>query len=254
MRTSAKFALLGGLLALATMPNARSGGRVEYGFDLSNFSTPLLIDNPYWPLLPGSRVIYHEVSDDECVVNEVLVTDDTKNDFTAAYAGLVARVILDRAWLDEDCNGTRGALLESTFDWYAQDNAGNIWYVGEDTSEYLYDDDGNLLSISTEGSWEAGVDGAIAGLIMLASPEPGAFYQQEFYEGAAEDYGKVIGVDRPVSIGLGDFDQCIVTKEWSPLAPGAIEHKHYCPNVGLVLVDELGGKPGGAEAVEIDLP
>lgn len=255
LRTSARFAaLLGGLLALTHLPDARSGGLVEYGFDLADFSTPLAIDNRYWPLLPGTRFVYFEVSDNECVVNEFLVTQDARQDFQNAYAGLAARVILDREWLDEDCDGGRDVLLESTFDWYAQDNAGNVWYFGEDTTEYLYDDQGNFLATSKEGSWQAGVDGAVAGLVMLASPSPGASYQQEFQEDVAEDAAKVIGLDREVSIGLGDFDQCIVTREWTPLEPGGIEHKYYCRDVGLVLVDKLGGKPAAAEAVEIDLP
>jgi hypothetical protein len=255
MRTSIKLAaLVGALLALAVLPDARSGGLVQIRFNLANFSTPLLIDNPYWPQLPGMRVVYFEESDDECIVNEVRVTSRVKLDFLGSYAGLVARVVLDLEWLDEDCDAGRDVLLESTFDWYAQDNAGNIWYVGEDTTEYLYDDDGKFLGTSKEGSWQAGTDGAVAGLIMLARPSPGAFYRQEFYEDVAEDAGKVIGVDRRVSTGLGNFNHCIITKEWSPLSPGGVEHKYYCPNVGLVLIREFGGKPVYVEAVDIDLP
>jgi hypothetical protein len=69
----------------------------------------------------------------------------SKSDFNGDYAGLTARVVLDREWLDEDCDGGRDVLLESTFDWYAQDDSGNIWYVGEDTTEFLYDDAGVFL-------------------------------------------------------------------------------------------------------------
>ncbi|MFC5578221.1 hypothetical protein ACFPOA_09395 [Lysobacter niabensis] len=255
MRTAAKIAaLIGGLIALASMPSARSGGLVEPEFDLADFTTPLLIDNPYWPLLPGGRVIYFEESDDECIVNEVLVTSRAKNDFHGIYAGLAARVVLDREWLDEDCDGGRDVLLESTFDWHAQDDDGNIWYLGEDTTEFLYDDDGQFLGTSTEGSWQAGEDGAVAGLIILAEPSPGAFYQQEFYEDVAEDAAKIIGIDREVTTGLGTFEGCIITKEWSPLSPGSIEQKHYCPDFGLVLIEQMGGKTTVVEAVDIDLP
>jgi hypothetical protein len=255
MRISPKLAaLLGGALALFMASQARGGGLVEYPFDLADFNTPLLIDNPYWPLLPGARVTYFEESADECIVNEVLVTSRAKSDFGGDYVGLTARVVLDREWLDEDCDGGRDVLLESTFDWYAQDDAGNIWYVGEDTTEFLYDDDGGFLGTSKEGSWQAGEDGAVAGLIMLAQPSQGAFYQQEFYEGVAEDAGKVIGVDREVTTGLGTFDGCIITKEWSPLSPGSVEHKHYCPDFGLVLIEQMGGKTTVVEAVDIDLP
>lgn len=247
-------ALLACALAVIPLSEARSGGLVEYPFDLGNFSTPLLIDNPYWPLLPGLTVVYHEASGDECVVNEVRVTSQTKQDFSGDYAGLAVRVVLDREWLDEDCDGGRDVVLESTFDWYAQDDTGNIWYLGEDTTEYEYDDEGNFLGTSKEGSWEAGVDGAIAGLIMLAQPQTGLFYQQEFYADVAEDGARVIGTDRTVSTGLGTFTGCIVTKESSPLSPGTIEHKYYCPNAGLVLVKEFSGKTTLAEAVEIDAP
>ena len=247
-------ALLVGALALLVASQARGGGLVEYPFDLAEFSTPLLIDNPYWPLLPGARVVYFEESEDECIVNEVLVTSNTKSDFNGVYAGLTARVVFDREWLDEDCDGGRDVLLESTFDWHAQDDSGNIWYLGEDTTEFLYDDEGGFVGTSKEGSWQAGEDGAVAGLIMLAQPAPGAFYQQEFYEGVAEDAAKVIGVDRKVTINLGDFDGCVITKEWSPLSPGSIEHKHYCPDFGLVLIEHAGGKSDAVEAVEIDLP
>jgi hypothetical protein len=245
----------GAILATATATSAADGGLVEYAFDAADFSTPLTIDNPYWPLVPGTRVVYSEVSEDECVINEFLVTDASKSDFTGVYAALSARVIADREWLDEDCDGGRDLLLEDTFDWYAQDDAGNIWYFGEDTTEFLYDDDGNPIGSSKEGSWQAGDDGAVAGLIMLAEPSPGAFYQQEFYEDVAEDMGKVVGVDRPVSIGLGEFDGCLVTKEWSPLEVGAVEHKHYCPPFGLVLIEGMGGgRRTSTEAIEIDLP
>ena len=254
MHISSKLpALLCGVLALAIASQARGGGLVEEPFDLANFSTPLLIDNPYWPLLPGARVVYFEESEDECIVNEVLVTSDTKSDFNGIYAGLTARVVFDREWLDEDCDGGRDVLLESTFDWHAQDDSGNIWYLSEDTTEFLYDDQGEFLGTSTEGSWQAGEDGAVAGLIMLAQPSPGAFYQQEFYEDVAEDAAKIIGVDREVSTNLGDFSGCIITKEWSPLSPGSIEHKHYCPDFGLVLIEGPGSN-SAIEAVEIDLP
>jgi hypothetical protein len=254
MRTAAKLAgLAGALLLLGSVAPARGGGLVQLQFRLANFSAPLAISNRYWPLVPGRHVVYYEVSGDECIINDFVVTHQSKR-FGGAYAGLRARVIADTEWLDEDCDGGRDVLLEDTDDWYAQDNAGNIWYFGEATTEFLYDDAGNLTGTSTLGSWEAGVDGAIAGLIMLARPANGLFYQQEFYAGIAEDQAKVIGTNTSVSIGLGDFSGCIVTKEWSPLSPGAAEHKHYCPNVGLVLVEKLGGKTAAVEAVDLGLP
>jgi hypothetical protein len=256
MRTPAKLAAaLTGALAFLFAREARAGGLVEIPFDISNFTAPLAIDNPYMPLPPGMRVVFSEVSADECVIDEVEVTSDSKNDFTGAYAGLTARVVLDHAWLDADCDGGRDLLLEDTFDWYAQDDDGNVWYVGEDTTAYEYDEEGNLVDTTKEGSWEAGADGAIAGLIMLAAPSPGDFYQQEFRADVAEDAAKVVGVDRQVITGLGTFDGCLVTKEWSPLSLGSIEHKYYCPDGGgLVVVHEFHGKTTIAEAIEIVVP
>lgn len=256
MRTAAKLAaVLVGALALLAAREARAGGRVEIPFEISNFTSPLAIDNRYMSLPTELRVVFSEVSVDECVVDEVEVTSDSKSDFQGAYAGLVARVVVDRAWLDADCDGGRDLLLEDTIDWFAQDDDGNVWYVGEDTTAYEYDEAGNLQGTSKEGSWEAGIDGAIAGLIMLATPAPGDFYQQEFLADVAEDAAKVIGVDVQVTTGLGTFDGCLVTKEWSPLSQGSIEHKYYCPDIaGLVLVREFHGKTTIAEAIEIDAP
>jgi len=256
MRTPAKLAaVLTGALALLLAHEARAAGLVEIPFDINNFTSPLAIDNPYMPLPPGLRVVFSEVSVDECVVDEVIVTSDSKNGFQGVYTGLSARVVQDRAWHDVDCDGGRDLLLEDTVDWFAQDDDGNVWYVGEDTTAFEYDEEGNLLSTSTEGSWEAGADGAIAGLIMLAAPSPGDFYQQEFRADVAEDAAKVVGVDRQVTTGLGTFDGCLVTKEWSPLSLGSVEHKYYCPDAaGLVLVREFHGKTTIAEAIEIEVP
>lgn len=238
------------LCATAGTANA---GEVLIPFKLSNFSHPLEINNRFLPMPVGRHIVFLEISGDECVIGDTVITNQKKH-LGGAYAGLTARVVADQEWLDEDCDGGRDVLLEDTFDWYAQDNSGHVWYVGEDTTEYLYDDNGDLTGTSKEGSWEAGVDGAIAGLIMLARPQKGLYYQQEFYEGVAEDKAKVIQVRASVSIGLGNFTGCIVTKEWSPLEPGVVEHKSYCPNVGLVLVEGVTGGASGAEAIDLGLP
>lgn len=244
-------AFAGALLAAAP-DTAGAGGLVQYSFNIANFSHPLSITNRYFPLAPGRRIVYYEFTRDECIVNDFVVSSQTKS-FKGAYTGLVARVILDKSWLDRDCDGNRDVLLEDTKDWYAQDNAGNVWYFGEDTIEYQFDANGNPAGSSKFGSWEAGIDGARAGLIMLVNPQIGQYYQQEYYAGVAEDKGKVAALNASVSIGLGDFTGCVVTKEWSPLDTGAIERKSYCPNIGLLLVEEVGMEPGGAEAVKVSM-
>jgi len=144
-----------------------------------------------------------------------------------------------------DWETVNGELSEDTYDWYAQDNNGNVWYFGEDTTEYL--DDGTT---SKEGSWEAGVDGAEPGIVMLAEPIPGTSYRQEYYEGNAEDMGKVLRLNARVAVEYGDFDDCLKTKEWTSLDPGVIEHKYYAPGVGLVLVKELKGTTVRVELID----
>ena len=137
-----------------------------------------------------------------------------------------------------------GELVEDTFDWYAQDTDGNVWYLGEDSKEY---EDGEV--VSTEGSWEAGVDGALAGIIMKAAPAVGDAYRQEYYEGEAEDLAEVIELGARVSVGAGDYDEVIVIEEWTPLEPEVVENKSYAPGVGVILEEKVRGEEGRVELV-----
>ena len=233
-----------------------AGGLVEIDIDFDDdFDDSLNIDNPYWPLQPGNVFVYQASEDDECVVNIIEVTDMQKS-FVEPYDNVIARVVQDTEWADDGCDGIPdGDALETTEDWYAQDDFGHIWYFGEETE----DEDG-----STEGSWEAGMDvadvGSIAepGIIMLAFPAtategsvipaPGLFYAQEYYEDEAEDMGKVKRLKTNVTPEMentldDEYTGCLVTKEWTPLDPGAVEFKYYCPYVGLVLIEELQGGP-----------
>lgn len=240
-------------IALATIllagGNAMAGGYIDADFGAASFSTPLNINNPYWPLDAVGYTFhyYAEESEDECVINEFTITAMTY----VSAVGVNTRIIHDVEWLDEDCTGTKDVILEDTNDWYAQDDNGNIWYFGEDTIEYEYDDEGNFIGTTPEGSWEAGVDGAEAGIVMLADPMPGLFYRQEFLEDEAEDMGKVQRLNAKVSIELGDFDGCLKIKEWTTLEPGSVEHKYYCPGYGLVYIEELKEKTVNVELVAI---
>jgi hypothetical protein len=239
------------LLLLSTAAQPTSGPILPV-FRLTDFPTPLRIDNWYSPMKANTRVVIHELEDGECKVNDVVVTDKVKHDFRDAYAGIAARVVLDRVWSDPQCNGTRHLLLENTADWYGQDRHGNVWYFGEATVEYTYDAAGQRIDSSTEGSWEAGRDGAKAGLVMLAVPVPGIFYRQEYSVGVAEDAARVVKVGIHVSAVLGHFTGCIETRETTALSPGDIEYKYYCPNLGLVRVIAPSAD-GGAEAVAFSL-
>ncbi len=138
-----------------------------------------------------------------------------------------------------------GVLVEDTYDWYAQDNESNVWYFGEDVKNY--DENGNFED--NEGSWEAGVNGAKPGIIMMASPILEYPYRQEYYFENAEDWGKVIAKGVSVTTPAGTYDDCIKTEDWNALEPGVIEYKYYAPGVGFVKEETAGG--GTVELVEI---
>jgi hypothetical protein len=189
------------------------------------------------PWVPGTLFRYEPVPNDDNVVNYVEVTSDTKT-ITVDGRDVDCRVVHD--WVRVD-----GVLSEDTKDWYAQDDAGNVWYCGEDSKEY--DSDGNV--ISTEGSWEAGKDvadigeTALPGIIMPANPKSGECDYQEFYEGEAEDWGKVLRLNGKVSLQNGDaYEDCLVTKEGSTSELGEIEQKFYSLGFGMVLNFEHHGK------------
>jgi hypothetical protein len=190
--------------------------------DPERFSTQ--IDNPYFPLAPGSRWVYREEGEEGAQRVEVTVTGKIED-----IAGVKARGV-------HDVVTQRGELVEDTYDWYAQDERGNVWYLGEDTKEYK---DGEVDT--TEGSWEAGVDGAQAGVIMPARPRVGMRYRQEHYAGEAEDRAEVVEVDGSAEVPFGRFTEALVTKDWNPLKSGAAEHKYYARGVGLVLAVSGGG-------------
>jgi len=236
--------------ALLALPSSSSAARVPTVFDPADFTPGQAIDNPYWPLVPGTDQVYTSEAPDGCEVELFTVTNDTKSDFPPPYDSVVARVISDRTWVDPDCNGNY-ALIETTHDWYAQDDFGNVWYFGEATT--AYDDPSDCPT--SAGSWEAGVGGATPGIVMLADPSSGLAYDQELLAGVAEDKARVLRTNARVSTPLGSFTDCVVTKEWSPLEHGAIEHKFYCPQGGgLVLIKELQGGTVRSELVGDTLP
>jgi hypothetical protein len=138
-------------------------------------------------------------------------------------------------------------LVEDTYDWYAQDTAGNVWYFGEDTKEL--DENGNV--ISTEGSWEAGVNGAEPGIIMEANPKKGDKYQQEFATDVAEDMAQVIGFVDSFCVQYGCFEDVLVTKEWTPLEHGVVENKYYAQGVGFIYSEMVKGGDETSELVRV---
>ncbi len=202
--------------------------------DPADFSTN--IDNPYWPMAPGNKWVYSEtdtVGGREKVVVEV--TGKTK----MIANGIEARVIRDTVT-------ENGIPVEITDDWYAQDKAGNIWYLGEYVTNY---ENGKVVDHS--GSFEAGVDGAQPGIAMPADPEPGMTYRQEYYKDEAEDKGAVVTVgDEQVQVPFGFFDKgVLMTRDLVPTEPKVQELKFYVPNVGPVLSVHTDGAGGRGELV-----
>ena len=194
------------------------------------------IDNPYWPMKPGTRWTYRESEGGEELTVVVIVTGDTKK----LANGITARVVRDTVTQDGD-------IVEDTFDWYAQDADGNVWYMGEDTAEF---ENGKVSS--REGSWEAGVDGALPGVIMPADPEPGMKYRQEYYEGEAEDNGEVLSLDEMAEVPFGHFTDLLLTKDTIAIEPDVLEYKLYAKGIGPVLVLGVSGGAGREELIDMD--
>ena len=202
--------------------------------DPADFGGP--IDNPYFSLIPGTTRHYEGETEDGLETVDETVTDDVK-----MILGIQATVVHVLEYVD-------GELSEETFDWFAQDDQGNVWYLGEDSREI---EDGEVTS--TEGSWEAGVDGAKPGIIMQANPQVGQRYYQEFYLGEAEDEAIVVSLNASVAVPFGNFNGCLQTEDFTRLEPDEREDKFYCPDVGLVLEESDDGEER-IELVAIDEP
>jgi hypothetical protein len=207
--------------------------------DPSNFVKE--VDNPYFPLEPGTTWVYEGKTPEGTERVEDTILRETKR-----VMGVECVVLRDKVWLN-------GELIEDTVDWHAQDKEGNVWYFGEYTKEYE-----NGKVVSTEGSFEAGKDGALPGIIMPADPKVGDSYRQEYYKGEAEDMAEVIslrgtGLNDAVSTPYGSFSEdVLVTKDWNPLEPEILEHKYYAPGVGLVGETKITGPAEKIELIDLE--
>ncbi|MFJ3407165.1 hypothetical protein [Promicromonospora sp. NPDC090134] len=202
--------------------------------DPADFTTE--IDNEYWPMDPGTQWTYREADERGQELRVVVtVTSATKE----VANGVTARVVRDTVTLDGD-------VVEDTFDWYAQDSAGTIWYLGEDTAEFKA---GQISS--REGSFEAGTDGALPGVIMPGEPAVGMDYRQEYLKGEAEDKGEVLSLDEQAEVPAGHYNRALLTKDTITIEPDVLEYKLYAPGVGPVLVLGVSGGGGREELVEV---
>ena len=202
--------------------------------DPAAFSTT--IDNPYLPMTPGTRTIYEADTSDGHQQTTTEVTGDTKK-----IMGVTTVVVHDTVTLD-------GKTSEDTLDWFAQDRDGNVWYFGESTKEF----DGQ--KVSTAGSFEAGVDGALPGIVMPAHPQIGDQYRQEYAKGVAEDTGEVVSLTGSDTTPLtGPAKDLLVIKDADLLDPnGPAENKYYARGIGLILTVPIPGAPDRDQAIRVE--
>jgi hypothetical protein len=192
------------------------------------------VDHPYFPLRPGTIWFYRGTEGPERVKDVVFVTHSTK-----PILGVRATVVLDKVW-------TNGRPSEKTFDWYAQDRRGNVWYLGEAAFDYVHG-----RWVKADDSWESGRRGAKPGLIMEAHPKVGDAYRQEFSRGNAEDAARVLNRNTSVSVPYGTFRHVLKTRECTPLEPGVIDHKYYARGIGEVREEQVAGGSADLELISI---
>ena len=192
------------------------------------------IDNKYFPLEPGTTFVYKGKFHGSAERDVMAVTHDTKR-----VMGVECLVASDRVT-------EGGKLVEQTYDWYAQDKEGNVWYFGEHVTEYK-----NGKVTGHEGSWESGVEGAKPGIAMQANPTVGQSYRQEYSKGVAEDRAKVVKMDGSATVPYGSFDHVLVTDEWTPLEQGVVERQYYVAGVGDIIEATVKGQPERIELVSV---
>jgi hypothetical protein len=206
---------------------AAASGASSAGYEpvlrASNFVSA--IDNRYYPLPVGRTWVYRGIKDGQSQVDTVRVLARTK----LVAEGIRARVVSDIA-----THGTK--VLEKTYDWYAQDKQGNVWYLGEDTTAYLPNG-----KADKSGSWQAGVHDAEPGLIMEAAPKVTDSYRQEYQAGSAEDTAWIVGGARTIAVPYGTFHHVLSSLEATRVEPGMYDEKVYAPGVGIVRERALTG-------------
>jgi hypothetical protein len=233
MRTRTLFAGLALVAALASAFSISAfarGSAAAGNLNPANFTAS--VDNPWFPLKPGTILRYRGVRDGKRALQVFSVTNQKKR-----IQGVATTVVHDRLYLN-------GGLHEVTSDWYAQDKQGAVWYFGEDTK--TLDSKGHVENRS--GSFQAGVDGAHAGIYMPAEPHVGQAFQQEYYKGKAEDHFQILSLHASVKVPGASSSSAMRTNEWTPLEPGVLDNKYYVRGIGTV--KELAVK-GGNEHLEL---
>jgi hypothetical protein len=224
-------AALAVLLLAALLAGCGGGSKAHEHFGAN-------VTNAWFPLIPGSVYRYRGVKDGQPSREVMTVTHRTR---TIDGARTVA--VSDLLYL-------RGRLEERTTDYYTQDRDGNVWYFGEDTAEL--DRNGDVKD--TSGSWLAGKDGAKPGIFMYATPRAGQSARQEFLKGEAEDHFQVLRLGEHVTVPFKHVGNALLTKEWTPLEPGVLDHKFYARGIGTVLEQTVEGGDERNELVSFSGP
>ena len=215
--------------ASASGPGSRPGPPSCPVFSSADFRKSTTIDNPYFPLVPGTRFTYNGSVKKAPVVDIVYVTHNTPT-----IAGVKTVEVRDQV-------RESGVLTEDTLDWYAQDQQGNVWYFGELATQ--------LPAGTHDGSWTAGVDGAQPGHLMEAAPRVGDIYCQENAPGAAQDVAEVLSLSESRAVPFGSYSGNVLqTKEYSLLEPKN-ENKFYAPGVGML---EAISTTGPSEDIQLE--
>lgn len=240
-----KWKIVGSLAAVAAVASlaAPPGAGAASGRQPTSFCGPTLdpanfvsvIDNPYYPLPVGRVLVYKGVRDGRHQTDTVTVTNETK-----MIEGVAATVETDVA------RDPKGRLIERTFDWYAQDTAGNVCYLGEDTKAYSPNG-----QVDTSGSWETGVNGAVPGIIMEADPQIPDAYRQEYLKGQAEDTAWIVGRGGSTTVPYGTVNDVLTSLEHTALEPNVVDQKIYAPGIGIVSELTLHGGQEVAKLVKV---
>lgn len=193
-----------------------------------------VIDNPYYPLPVGRTLVYKGIRDGQTQVDRVTVTNKTK-----VIGGVTATVVRDVAK-----HGS--TILEATTDWFAQDVQGNVCYLGEDTKAL-----GPNGEVDTSGSWLAGVNGAVSGIIMESNPQIPDAYRQEFLQGEAEDTAWITDVSGSVTVPYGTVNDVLTSLETTVLEPTVVDKKVYASGIGIVLERAIAGGQEIAQLVSV---
>ena len=218
IRITAVAIALTALACSSSSTKSRASSTTEYHTAINAADFSANVDNPWFPLQPGSVRVYTGTKDGKDARNVFTVTHRTK-----IVDGVTTRVVDDKLYLD-------GKLEEKTLDYYTQHKNGDVWYFGEDTA--TLDESGKVTS--TDGTWHAGVDGAVPGVFMEADPVVGHSFRQEYLKGHAEDHFEVLDLSASVTVPYGTFHDALLTKEWTPLEPDVLDHKFYVRGIGQV--------------------